>query len=77
MPIHIHGDWCYDYNVSPHAGKFYWHVVRFKIDPHRSAQVTGGSWIAGGIAVKRDEAEHEGLAAIKRDVASRGAGNAS
>jgi|GEM_PF-3696386 len=67
MTIHVRGDWCYDHDVNPYEAGFIWHVVRFQIDPRRPTQVTMGTWIAGGIAATREEAEREGMAAINAD----------
>jgi len=67
MTIHVRDDWRYDLSISPFEGKFHWNVVRLKIDPARASQTAYGPWIAGGIALTRDEAEREGLAVIDHD----------
>ncbi len=67
MAIHLRGQWCYDLNITAWEGKFVWHVVRFKIDPARVTQVASGTWVTGGIAATRQEAEREGIPAIDRD----------
>ncbi len=67
MAILPRGQWYYDLNITAWEGKFVWHVVRFKIDPARAIQVASGTWVAGGIAATREEAEREGVPVIDRD----------
>ncbi len=67
MTIHVRGDWHYDYDIEPYEGRFFWHVVRLRIDRTRASQVVLGAWVAGGIAVTREEAERECTVAINRD----------
>ncbi|HEX2715346.1 MAG TPA: hypothetical protein VHM88_24465 [Candidatus Acidoferrales bacterium] len=69
MTIHFRGDWYYDHNIALYEGKFLWHVVRFKI----ANGFAVGTWVAGGVNKTREEAERNGLAAIKAD-APRGEG---
>ncbi len=66
MTTHQRGEWTYDHNIAAWKGKFVWHVVRLKVDPGRDIQSVLGTWVAGGVAATREEAEREGEAAIDK-----------
>jgi hypothetical protein len=64
--IHLRDGWAYDHNIAAWEGKFVWHVVRFKFDRTRITQGMAGTWIAGGTAATREEAERDGMAVIEQ-----------
>ncbi len=45
MTIHLRGEWAYDHNITAWEGKFFWHVVRFKL----TVPTPIGGWLVRGL----------------------------